>query len=119
MKEQIKLIQEYKKVIADKWDLRVYARKEDAEYRWLLGFPKELVEALYQLLVTAPYWGTEKDCEDGDFWLWFISIRTDEPKLTDDIKRKIDNELTFRIVSYNMCAQTILKWREGGKKRGW
>lgn len=113
-KEQgIVFVKEFPTAISDKYPVRVYYSKERDNgkcYRWFLGFQKKQVEPLCPLLESSPYWGEQHAAEEIDgekeFWIWWETELTESK---DEIPKKLNRCLKFKLMMYNECMNFLGK----------
>lgn len=105
--ETPELVKEYENFISDKFNLRLYCAqaKHDLRYRWFFGFHKDMVPGGVRfMLCTTPYWGEEPVFEDGDFLLWWLTVRTETKEPDFD---RLNSIMKFYLHAYNQCLNWL------------
>jgi hypothetical protein len=115
---QPELVKEYSRFISKRYTVRLYRAKgttySGIRYRWFFGFPEEMVpDALQFLLNTTPYWGEEPAFKDGNFYLWWLPICTEESEPPFD---RLNNILKLYSRRYNMALKLCAKWAGQAEK---
>lgn len=92
--ENLELVKEYPGIfLKGTKSLRIYKSKgkDDDQYRWHFGYPKEFIKPFCPLIETTPFWGEQHWTEQDGFYIWWLMIMTDTPDLPIEELNKENN----------------------------